>query len=738
MRNAPKKSKSLFIIYSTFFLLVSIPLVTWGVINGSFDIRNMAFDSVTVSDENPCVISLPNVNPYTLEVGQSITIQVDADLKDAGISSLKISDSTGTLIHQEDFEKAPTSIATSFKFTPLKSGVVDMLGIVSKVGGGSVACTISSEYDILGLKAMANNDIPIFTTVPAGSKPSQDIKTGIAYEYTLVATDIDGDHINYSYSFTPGAPWLKPTIIEDGSNGKLTIKFRGSTELPASYLANVFIHDGYSKHLASQTWVISVSPAENDIPIVRIISPYQSTKINQGETISAAWEASDLNQITKYELYLSQNPADESSWKTINNNISSKTTSYLIDTSKLAAGTYKIIVKATDNQSPALAGIGLSPEITVSGSITPPPDDDIVVLADPQVINMSPNSTDTVKNKQVTIKATLIAGKNASIEGDSIVVKLDDKDITSSISINKISEIEHTVIYQPSEDLSTGLHKMEIYLKDSNGKSTTKSWTFTIQAEETVTEGYVKILGYEVSQRTLIIIGVGVLVIILAIVVPLIIFSVWKEDQRKKEDGASDSALIPNLPSEPIPTIAYSQSEVANLVETPATPVEESLNGDVWDSYSAPEPQETPMTIQTPIPVEEHVEELRVEETKTEEIVTPPVDEEVTRESEIKEVVQQVNTQEIADTTVVEQVAEEVPIIEETPISEPPIIQEVKTEEIVATPVAPVEPVIPAEAPMPTPPEPDLNVDLTVGEDLASIYEQIQQAQEEETPTPKE
>jgi hypothetical protein len=727
-RNAPRKTKSLFVIYSTFFLLLSIPLVTWGIINGSFDIRNMAFDSVTVSDENPCVISLPNVNPYTLEVGKEITIQVDATLKDAGIASLKITDSTGNLIHQEDFEKSPISIATSFKFTPMKSGIVDMLGLISKVGGGSVACKISSEYDILGLKAMASNLIPEFTSVPAGSKPSQDIKTGATYEYTLTALDIDGDHINYSYSFTPGATWLKPTIIEDGSNGKLTIKFQGSTDKPASYLANVFIHDGYSKHLASQTWVISVSPTDNDIPNVKILSPVTSTRLDKGQSLKIAWEATDLNEITKYELYVSQNPTDQTDWVLVNNNISSKTTSYLIDTSNLKSGTYKAILRATDNQNPTLTGIGLSPEITISGTDVVNPPDDVVILADPQVINMSPNNTDTVKNKQVTTKATIIARTNATINDDSIIVKLDDKDVSSNVSINKLSDEEHTIIYQPSEALETGLHKMEIYFKDSNGKSVTKSWTFTIQAEETVAEGYVKIFGTEVSQRTLIIIGVGLVVIILAIVAPIIIFKVWKVEQEKQDDIPQNKGYIPNLPTEPIPAFVPTTSEIENLVETPVEEVKPQQ--DVWDSYSAPEPQEQPMTIQTPIPVEESVVEA----------IPEPVTEEIPKERVVE------------PTPVVEEVikmTEPEPIKEEAPVVEPsvePVVKEkvavpTSTPELIpATEPAPtkMEDTTPVENTPPTPPEPDLAVDLNVGEDLASIYQQIQQAEQEETPTAKE
>jgi len=715
IRNAPRKTKSLFVIYSTFFLLLSIPLVTWGVINGSFDIRNMAFDSVTVSEENPCVISLPNVNPYTLEVGKEITIQVDATLKDAGIASLKITDSTGNIIHTEEFAKSPTSIATSFKFTPMKSGIVDMLGLISKVGGGSVACKISSEYDILGLKAMASNLIPEFTSVPAGSKPSQDIKTGTTYEYTLTALDIDGDNINYSYSFTPGATWLKPTIIEDGSNGKLTIKFQGSTDTPASYLANVFIHDGYSKHLASQTWVISVSPANNDIPNVKILSPVSSTKLDKGQSLKIAWEATDLNEITKYELYVSQNPTDQTDWVMINNNISSKTTSYLIDTTNLKSGTYKAILRATDNQSPSLTGIGLSPEITVSGTDVPITPDDVVVIADPQVINMSPNSTDTVQNKQVTTKATIIAGTNATINDDSIVVKLDDKDVSEDVSINKISEQEHTLIYQPSEDLATGLHKMEITFKDSNERSVTKSWTFTIQEDDVVAEGYVKIFGIEISQRTLIIVGVGILVIIVAIVAPIIIFKVWKVEQEKQDENPQENGYIPNLPTEPIPAFAPTPSEISNLVETPVEEIEPVV--DAWDNYAAPVPQEPVVTIQTPIPVEEP---------KVEAIPEP-----VTEPEPIKEEAP------VAEPPM-EHVAEEAkpePVVEEeviTPTPEP-------THEPAPEPTpSPIVEAAPIENTPPTPPEPDLNVDLNVGDDLASIYEQIQQAEQEETSTAKE
>lgn len=691
-RNAPRKSKKLLTIYLTFFLLLSIPLVTWGVVTGSFDLRNLAFDDLVVSDENPCIISLPNVNPYTLEVGKSITVQVDAEIKDSGIAELRIVDSKGNSIYTQAYDDAPITLATSFKFTPMSSGMVDMLGMIKKVGGGSVACKISSAYDVLGLKALANNSAPDFTTVPAGSKPSQDITTGTTYEYTLEATDVDGDRINYSYSFTKGNAWLKPTVIEDGSNGNLTIKFQGSTDIAGSYLANVFIHDGYSKHLDAQAWVISVSPKENDIPIVRIITPYTTTSVNQGSPVSVSWEASDLNLITKYSIYLAKNPADEASWIPVNASISAQTNSYLINTSNIPGGDYKIIVRATDNQNPAFSGTAISSLITIVGSSNPSVEDDVPVIADPQVINMTPTTSDTIFNKQVTIKATLIAGTDATIKDDTVIIKLDDKDITDKVSINKISSTEHTIIYQTEEDLTVGLHKVEATFEDSNENTVEKSWTFTILADDSqTTDGYVKLFGYQVSQRTLIIIGIGILVVIIAIVAPIIIFSVWKEEQKKKDEEPENGGYIPNLPSESIPVDDVSINDVKNLVQTEPEIKEEKVV-DAWDNYAAPAPVE-----------EAPKETVVIPEPETEPIQATPPQPVIEPEVKAPEVVP---------------IAPEV-VEEKAPTSTVPVVPEpVKTE----------------ESSMPTPPEPDLSQDLDQTDELMAIYEQIQQSSQEETP----
>ena len=53
----------------TFLLLLSIPIFVFGLLEDrNFDIRNRAFEEIEVSEKNPCVITFPNVNPYSLEV----------------------------------------------------------------------------------------------------------------------------------------------------------------------------------------------------------------------------------------------------------------------------------------------------------------------------------------------------------------------------------------------------------------------------------------------------------------------------------------------------------------------------------------------------------------------------------------------------------------------------------------------------------------------------------------------
>lgn len=582
LRTAPRTSRKGKSLFLTFLLLLSIPVFVLGILQDeSFDIRDEAFDDIEVSPLNPCVITFPNVNPYSLEVGSTFRIQIDAMSTSLGVQSVAVKDGNNNNLFTKAYTDIPRQISESFSFTPVVAQAYEIKGLMVDINKKTYECVISSTYDVDGVRAVTSNSKPVFVSQPKESKPSQSINTGNTYEYTLTAQDLDGDTINYSFSFTPNNQWLKPTVIEDGGNGKLTIKFKGSTNEAASYLANIFIHDGYSRHLASQSWVINVNPKENDIPSVKIVEPTEPTLIKNEDSFTISWDAKDNNQIVRYEVYISSNPANQDSWIAVNKNIQYNVYSQSIDTREYKDGTYKVIVRAVDNQTPAAIGMDVSEEIVISrGQTEGKEPDDQISLDVPQIVNFSPTATDEVKNRKPTIKASLVAASETKINKESIVVKLDDQDITDKIKINEISGSEYTVLYQPDKDIKVGMHKVEISFKDSEEQETTKDWTFTIMGQEGDQDSF-NIFGYYINKRIAYIIGGGIGLIVLAIFVPMIIFAVWKDEKREE-------TAIP-----PTPTVPKTSTIEITQPTTPQTPAAEIVQKptQVTPTYIAPEPE---------------------------------------------------------------------------------------------------------------------------------------------------
>ena len=604
MRNAPLTRKKKKNILLTFLLLLALPIFVYGLLeNSSFDFRNKAFEDIELSESNPCIITFPNVNPYSLEINSTVRIQVDALSQAFFVKDINISDNMGNILLAKEYTDSPKTVTESFPFTPQTEKAYNLSGSMTDTNNQSYVCVISSPYDIKGVRAITTNTKPQFTTTPRASIPSQNIQTGVTYEYTVQAEDIDKDTINYAYSFTVGEDWLKPTVLEDGGNGKLSIKLKGSTNKAGSYLANIFIHDGYSTHLSSQSWVISVSPKENSNPSVKIIEPVSPVEIKDNTVLKVRWEGEDDSQIIKYEIYISSNPTNENTWKTINKNINPSITSYNIDFKDITDGAYRVIVRAVDNQIPAGMGMDISEEILISKQAPKPPKpDDQIVLPQPQVINMSPTSTDTLSNPLPTIKASLVSSEGATINESSILVKIDNKDITQDIKINKISESEYTVIYIPEQPLTYGLHKVDLTFEDSNKTSVQKSWTFTIEGgEEQEDSDYFNIFGFEIAKRTLFIVIGGLGLIVLAIIIPMIIVAIWKDGSKESEPN--NYALPQSVP--PTTEIPIEQRQTQDLQDL------------VKHDFQAPEPE-------LPTPTQGNIPEPIIEE----QITTPPEPEE--------------------------------------------------------------------------------------------------------------
>lgn len=537
-------------LLATFIVVLTIPFVMYGVLETeSLDTSSGA------SEGNPevttCDIDFLYVNPETIEVGTTVQLETRATVQTQNefIKSLKIVSSDGELLVRE-YPEGTESLSEKFNFTAQLEGNNQLLGTLTT--NLDIYPCIVQDVDSNEILAMAINNPPRFTSSPGiSAQPSNFINIEDSYLYKLEAEDADKDDIEYSYSLSPKAKWLSVAAVKDGSGGKLELEFKGNADQTGSYLANVFIHDGYNRHISSQSWVISVEPAENDIPLVRINQPKGSISVKQGEKITVAWSAEDENQIVKYRLYYAQNPGNTNSWKLLTDKISYKDNQYSVDTSKIKPGTYKFILEAEDNQEPAAIGKGVSGEVIIkskdSGEDPTPtePEEpgDGPILQDPQIVNINPSDGSEISNNRKTLSATIIAGTEAEIIKESIQMLLDDNDISSELDISEISKSEMTVIFKPTEDLQSGEHRVEISFNDTKEGSAERAWTFTITGgTDSENIDSISIFGYMIPKRIAIIVGIGLGVLFLALIIPWLLYLAW----RNSDDD--NNTIIPVSP----------------------------------------------------------------------------------------------------------------------------------------------------------------------------------------------
>ncbi len=252
-------------------------------------------------------------------------------------------------------------------------------------------------------------------------------------------------------------------------------------------------------------------------------------------------------------------------------------------------------------------------------------------------------------------------------------------------------------------------------MKDSNGGEVTKSWTFSITSEEKEDNGNVSIFGYDISQRTLLIIAGGVLLLVVAIVAPLIIINVWKDDRDKAQTNSKLPPTIPNDNSNYTPLLQ--ETDLKDKVEEKPTIEEEP---DVWDRYSTVKPEDIkdePLSLETkPLPLPEESKQLN--------------DLALLDGKEIEENIPQSTEPELPELELPE------PTLPEPVISEPELPKSTLPEPVISEPELPIptltEPNI-TEVNIPEPEIPTLEEAKTnEQETLQQLYSQIQQLKEEE------
>jgi hypothetical protein len=422
------------------------------------------------------------------------------------------------------------------------------------------------------------------------------------------------------------------------------------------------------------------------VPKVSIISPSTDISVKKNEKLTVSWEAADLNQITKFELFFATNPGNSNTWVAINKNISPKVGNYIVDTKDIPVGKYQFIVSATDNFTPPATGVGFSANVTVGDPVQVGPDDG-VVLQEAQIINVSPSNESSIKNKTAIISATLVPSKEANVKKDSVKVILDDSDITSKARITEGNNKEYSVLYTPETPYNEGVHKVQITFEDDKGNKADKSWTFTVIPEDAEDSDVFNIFGFQIPKRIVYIVAAGLAILILALVVPWFLYLAWR---GTKDDETDEYEQIYKKTERFSPEPNSFVEESKPIIEVNTTPQKETVA--FKPLYSSPKPEIEAETKQELTPeiipepkLENAVEELKnkVEELsskQTEPIVQPlviPVPVPVV-ETEIKEVID--NNELPVEPTLIPietPIYEEIPLISSAPVQ--PTVEPVNT-----------------------------------------------------------
>jgi hypothetical protein len=264
-RTFRKRQKPILSLVFSALIILTIPIAIYSLLGSrNFDVRNLAQENQN-NDPN-CTIYIPYINTKTLGIDKKYQVHVYTSSQGQKFKSVKITEENEGEIFSEQYNPSVEKISKTFFYTPKKLGEQKITGEV-QTESETYPCKMDINQEVVFV--IASNHPPDFLTDPyfSAKPPSNSITTQESYEYILEITDRDLDQIEYHYSFTPRAHWLHKTILESGKDGNLKIRFAGTPDREGSYLANIFIHDGYNNHLSAQSWVINVGQESSDIPV---------------------------------------------------------------------------------------------------------------------------------------------------------------------------------------------------------------------------------------------------------------------------------------------------------------------------------------------------------------------------------------------------------------------------------------------------------------------------------------
>lgn len=384
-----------------------------------------------------------------------------------------------------------------------------------------------------------DNQNPSITSNPDNTN----LNTGEQFQYEVVASDPDGDSLNFDVIGLPVWLTFESNIIS------------GSTVIPGTYNCVVFVdddHEGYTTQQIS----LNVTPPVNQISEIGFIFP-QAGSVLSGQSNSINFSVGDPDGINLISLYYS---IDGEQWNMIDS-FAGGTTEVNWDVSSLANGAYFLRLLVRDGSIQQVETSEISDQFYISNPEEPEEEEEEQTLGEdtsmPAINNLTPKPNSETSSKLPLISASLHPSNSAEIQVEKVEVYLDDDKITLACDISK-----EEVLCQLESELGVGRHKVRIEIEDTKDKKMTEEWYFTIiesiTEEDTESEDVIQleddyimipIINREISKSALIVSGVLCCAALLLIIIPWLVYFLW----NRRRSGGEQPGVVSEERHSPIP-----------------------------------------------------------------------------------------------------------------------------------------------------------------------------------------
>jgi hypothetical protein len=553
-------------IFSTFILAIVIlsPVFTFLPINNKLNAGNVSTTAPDILD-----ITLPRANTRIRGT--------------VNISFILYDDSQAQVPYTIDLYDAQTCNVTRFgqianstansnpnqrQSIPWDSRNVG-LGTLAAISDGNYCLRICANLRGMGnnsysacngrnITVINNNRLPSITSIPSRLS----ILENEPWSYQIQANDPDGDRLTYRFVTRPSFLDINPQtgLITTNDNNRNP----GNHE-SVRYGITVAVDDGMSGSVMQQfdlrirrssTITQPNQPDEEETPTppegpttnhptnITISSPNDEDIIIEEDTLNINWEAEDENGIDSILIEYSRDLITWTELETLTD-INNARGEYLWDVSQLEAGEYFIRITVRDS-------IGTETSRT-SGRITIREGEEIEepLTSVPLIINTIPSNNSEIEDRLPSISGDLIPSEGESINTDTFKIHLNDLEITELCTVSD-ANFECTLL----DELSPGIHKVQIWIRDSADKEAINEWTFIISGEQingnedttdTANEETISFLGRDVPRGSFILLALICIIILLIVIIPWILYILWN-----KKKGSSDTVIVSqsNTPDE--------------------------------------------------------------------------------------------------------------------------------------------------------------------------------------------